>query len=210
VQPIGSAALSRMPRAIDSLAVWPVVSGLVFLLRSVGMAFNEVVVALLDEPLSTLSLRRYTYYLAGLVTILLVFITVTPLASLWFSGVQGLSPELASLAIFGMWLALPIPGLNVFQSWYQGAIVVSRRTRGITEAVALFLITTIIFLWVGAAGSQIIGLYVGLAAFSIAMLIQTLWLWYRARPALHSTQQRDESQAQDFTSQAFRDRSVMQ
>lgn len=210
VQPIGSAALSRMPRAIDSLAVWPVVSGLVFLLRSVGMAYNEVVVALLDEPLSTQSLQRYTYYLAGFVTILLVIITVTPLAPVWFVGIQGLSQELASLAILGMWLALPIPGLNVFQSWYQGAIVVSRRTRGITEAVALFLIITIIILWVGATGSQIIGLYVGLAAFSIAMLLQTLWLWYRARPALHSTQQRDESQAQDFTSKVFGDRSAMQ
>src|SRR5690606_31446676 len=28
--PIGSAALSRMPDALDSLAVWPVVTGLVF------------------------------------------------------------------------------------------------------------------------------------------------------------------------------------
>jgi O-antigen/teichoic acid export membrane protein len=31
VQPIGSAALSRMPGALESLAVWPVVSGLLFL-----------------------------------------------------------------------------------------------------------------------------------------------------------------------------------
>lgn len=210
VQPIGSAALSRMPRAIDSLAVWPVVSGLVFLLRSIGMAYNEVVVALLDEPLSTQSLRRYTYYLAGFVTILLVLITVTPLAPFWFRGVQGLSPELASLAIFGMWIALPIPGLNVFQSWYQGAIVVSRRTRGITEAVAMFLITTIMILWIGAVGSQTIGLYIGLVAFSTAMLVQTLWLWYRARPSLYTTQQRDEIQAQEFTSQSLGGRSLTQ
>jgi hypothetical protein len=205
VQPIGSAALSRMPRAIDSLAVWPVVSGLVFLLRSIGMAYNEVVVALLDEPLSTQSLRRFTYYLAASVTILLALITTTPLATLWFSGVQGLSPELTSLALLGMWLALPMPGLNVFQSWYQGAIVVSHKTRGITEAVAIFLITTIMILWSGATFSKTIGLYIGLAAFSIAMLAQTIWLWYRARPALKSTQERDERQAQVFASQATAD-----
>lgn len=46
-QPVGSAALSRLPLALSSLAVWPIVSGLTFMLRSVGFAYNEVVVALL-------------------------------------------------------------------------------------------------------------------------------------------------------------------
>jgi len=201
VQPIGSAAMSRMPRAIDSLAVWPVVTGLIFLLRSLGMAYNEVVVALLEEPLSTQSLRRFTFLLAGFVTILLISITLTPFAGFWFSGVQGLSPELAGLAITSMWIALLIPGLNVFQSWYQGAIVVSRHTRGITEAVGIFLITTIILITAGAAWSQAIGLYISLGAFAIAMFVQTLWLWFRSRPALRATQERDAIQIQTFAAE---------
>ncbi len=205
VQPIGSAAMSRMPRAIDSLAVWPVVSGLIFLLRSLGMAFNEVVVALLEEPLSTQSLRRYTYLLAGFVTLLLVLITITPLAAFWFRGVQGLSSDLAGLAISSMWIGLLIPGLNVLQSWYQGAIVVSRQTRGITEAVGIFLITTIVLIAAGATWSQAIGLYIGMGAFAIAMLAQTIWLWYRARPAIQATQERDARQAQTFATEAQAD-----
>ena len=59
-QPIGSAALSRMPQPVSSLAVWPVVTGLVFMVRSLGIAFNEVVVALLDEPGARPVLRRFT------------------------------------------------------------------------------------------------------------------------------------------------------
>jgi hypothetical protein len=47
-QPLGAAAMSRMPRALDSLAVWPVISGVIFMFRSVGMAYNEVVVAMAD------------------------------------------------------------------------------------------------------------------------------------------------------------------
>ena len=205
VQPIGSAAMSRMPRAIDSLAVWPVVSGLIFLLRSLGMAYNEVVVALLEEPLSTQSLRRYTYLLAGIVTGLLVLIIITPLAAFWFRGVLGLSSDLAGLAITSMWIGLLIPGLNVLQSWYQGAIVVSRQTRGITEAVGIFLITTIVLIAAGATWSQAIGLYIGMGAFAIAMLVQTIWLWYRARPALQATQERDARQSQTFAAEATAD-----
>ena len=54
VQPIGAAALSRMPQAIESLATWSVVGGLIFMLRSFGVAYNEVVVALLEQ----LSIRK--------------------------------------------------------------------------------------------------------------------------------------------------------
>ncbi len=137
-QPIGSAALSRMNRPLESLAVWPVLSGLVFMLRTMGMAYNEVVVALLDIKGSFFTLRRYTTLLVVVSGTLHLLIAVTPLAKVWFSGVSALSDPLLSLALLGFWLALPIAPLTVFQSWYQGAIVVGKKTRGIPEAMAIF------------------------------------------------------------------------
>lgn len=192
VQPLGSAAISRMPDALSSLAAWPVVTGLVFMLRSMGMAYNEVVLALLDEPGSTRSLRRFTVILTGIATLLLLIITATPLADIWFRQLQGLSPMLADLALAGMWIALPMPGLNVIQSWFQGVILHGKRTRGITEAVVVFLVTAGAILWGGVIWGAITGLFVGLAAFDIAMLTQTLWLWHRSRPALQAAAERDE------------------
>jgi hypothetical protein len=192
VQPIGSAALSRMPNALASLAVWPVVSGLIFMFRSAGMAYNEVVVALLEEPRSSVSLRRFTYLLTGAVTLLLLLLVSTPLSMLWFEKISGLSPELAGLAILGVWIALPMPGLSVFQSWYQGAILHSRRTRAISEAVVIFLIVCAVLLWAGVAWGRTTGLYVGLAAFTAATLVQTLWLWVRSQPALHAVRRSDD------------------
>lgn len=199
VQPLGSAALSRMPDALSSLAAWPVVTGLVFMLRSMGMAYNEVVVALMDEPRSTQSLRRFTQFLTGAATLLLLLITVTPLADVWFRSVQGLKPALANLALVGMWIALPMPGLNVIQSWFQGVILHGKRTRGITEAVAIFLVTAGIVLWGGVVWGELPGLFVGLAAFDIAMLTQSLWLWYRSRSPLEAAFERDQ-QYIDFQS----------
>ena len=194
-QPIGSAALSRMPRALDSLAVWSIVSGFVFLLRSLGFAYNEVVIALLDEPRAARNLRRFAASLAALVTILLLTIAATPLATFWFEHVAALSPRLVALALQGLWFALPMPGLNVWQSWYQGAIVNSRRTRGITEAVAIFLITSSAVLWTGVAWGRTTGLFVGLAAFGAGSLAQTMWLRQRSRPAMQAVQARDAAGA---------------
>lgn len=195
VQPIGAAALSRMPDALVSLAAWPVVYGFVFVLRSVGMAYNEVVIALLDEPRSTRNLHRFALLLAAVATGLLLITAATPLAPLWFRRVSGLKPRLATLAHRGLWIALPWPALNVLYSWYQGAIVHSRRTRGITEAVVIYLVISSVILWAGVGWGQMVGLYVGMAAFVGGVVAQTAWLWHRSRPAVQSVEQRDEAAA---------------
>jgi len=183
-QPIGSAALSRMPGALTSLAVWPVVTGLIFMTRGLGIAFNEVVVALLDEPEARPALRRFTVLLAVGTTAVLILVAATPLSRLWFQGVSALPPELAAPARLGLWVALPMPALSALQSWYQGAILHSRRTRGISESVAVFLAASAAVLVAGVAWGRITGLYVGLAGMVIATLAQTAWLGWRARPAL--------------------------
>lgn len=183
-QPIGSASVSRMPQPLASLAAWPVVGGLVFMARGLGIAFNEVVVALLDEPGARFALRRFTLILALGTTAVLALVAATPLSVLWFQRVSALSPELAAMARLGLWVALPMPALSTLQSWYQGAILHSRRTRGITESVVVFLLTIATVLSAGVAWGQVTGLYVGLAGMVIATLAQTAWLRWRARPTL--------------------------
>ena len=194
-EPLSSAALSRMPRALDSLAVWSIVSGFIFLLRSFGVSFNEVVIALLDEPRSFRPLRRFMIFLTIAVTLLLLVVVATPLAMVWFKTVSGLRNELAMLSRRGLWVAMLMPAVAVLQSWYQGVIVHSRRTRGITEAVAIYLLISGVVLFGGVVWGRVAGLYVGLAAVSLGRIVQTAWLWYRSRSATESMERRDERSA---------------
>jgi len=189
--PIGSAALSRMPDPLASLAVWPVVTGLIFMLRSPGTAYNEVVVALLDEPRSSHSLRRFAGWLEGLSTMALLLLAATPLAPFYFQTISALSPHLAEIARAGMWLALPLPALTVLQSWYQGAILHGRRTRAITEAVIIFLVASAVTLTAGVIWGQAIGLYIGLASLTISTFLQTIWLRIRSRPVFLEIHRRE-------------------
>ena len=190
-QPIGSAALSRMPQALESLAVWSVVSGLIFMLRSIGLALNEVVVAFLDQEGTSVYLRRFSVGLFSVVSFLHLTIAATPLAFLWFKYVSGLPPELVVLARIGFWFALPMPGLSVLQSWYQGAILFGRETRAIPESMAIFLVTVLVVLGGGVLWGSFTGLYVGLAGFSLANLTQTVWLWLRSRAVMRRLKTRD-------------------
>ncbi len=195
MQPMVGAALSRMPRALESLAVWPVVYGLLLMWQSGGIAYNEAVIALLDEPRAVRGLRRFTTLLVALVTFLLFLMAITPLAALWFEQVAALSPNLVGLARQGLWLGLLLPGLRILQSWYQGAITYSRHTRGITESVLLFLLTCGGILSAGIVWGQVSGLYVGLAALSLGMLAQTAWLHWRGYKVMQAVQARDNSRS---------------
>jgi hypothetical protein len=189
IQPMGSAGLSRMPFALESLAAWPVVSGLVFMLRSFGMAYNEVVVALLDESRAIISLRRFALILALSTTGLLVLFKVTPLAAFWFGSLSALPEDLLLLASNSLWLALLLPGLNVAQSWFQGVLVHQRKTRGVTEAVVFFVLISGFILVLGVRVGEIPGIYVGWIAFSIGSIAQTIWLWLRSRGPIKELEQ---------------------
>jgi len=192
VQPIGSAALSRMPQPIESLATWSVVNGLVFMLRSFGIAFNEVVVALLDENHAAKKLWPFAVNLCLIMTGIWLVIIATPLSRFWFQTVSALPSELAVLAQIGIWITLPMPALAVLQSWYQGAILHSHNTKGITEAVLIYLFVNIATLLLGVMWGKAIGLYIGLASFVLSTFIQTVWLWYRSQHAIYTVQHRDE------------------
>ncbi len=189
-QPLISAALSRMPRALDSLAVWPVLSGLLFILRSPGVAYNEVVVSLIGEPGAFPGLRRFAGQLAAATTALLLFVAATPLSDFWFEDISALPPSLISLASTAMWFGLLAPGANALQSWFQGLIVHSRKTRGIPEAVALFLLVTTGIYVFGIRVFTQPGIYIGVLGFSAGMIVQAVWLWFRSRPAVVEIQQR--------------------
>ncbi|MCB9176567.1 MAG: hypothetical protein H6648_05345 [Caldilineae bacterium] len=190
-QPIGSAAMSRLPMAVTSLAVWPAITGLGFAMRSFGIAYTEVVVARLDEPGAAPQLRRFAWLLVLASTGFALLLTATPLSTLWLGSVSALPAELVALGRLGLWLILPLPALTVAQSVFQGALVQAKRTRGVTESVALYLAISfvILFGWIrlvegggamaGLAGTS--GLFVALAAMTGATAGQTAWLWWRAR-----------------------------
>lgn len=181
--PLSSAAISRMPRALESLAVWPVVNGLVFTLRSVGFAFNEVVVALLDRPHALAPLRRFAHGLAFATTAALLLVAATPLGTLWLVRLSALPAELAALGGVALWLSLALPGLNALQSLHQGAIVHSRSTRAVTESVVILLGVTAAVLGAGVAIGRVSGLWVASLAAVAGAGFQVAWLARRSRAA---------------------------
>lgn len=195
LQPIGSAAMNRMPNPVSSLAAWPAVHGLVFLTRSLGMAFNEVVVSLLGAPGSVAALARFSRLLAISTMATLVLVAGTPLAEWYFRDLVGLDPWLTAIAISGVAASTLMPAHQALQSRYMGSLVRRRQTRGITESVLLYLLLASLFLGIGIRLEIGPGLPVAITALVLAGFFQTVFLARRAAPVLRAFEREESEQA---------------
>lgn len=180
-QPIGSASLSRMSDSFASLAVWPVLGGLIFIFRSTALAMVDVSVAKLHDPEDGPALFPFCLYLIAAATGLLLLIEITPMAQWWFKYGASFPPELTAYGENALFLTIPLPALTVLQCWYQGNLLAVHKTGPITEAIAIFLGVVGVLLVVGIAYSDIRGLYFFNGALLLGTLAQTLWLFRSKR-----------------------------
>lgn len=181
IGPAGAAAMSRMPERDLSLAGWQVVHAVVFLTRSAGFAFNEVVVSKLDGPSSRKALKKFAFMVAFGTSGLLALVALTPLSDFILGDLYKLKPDLRQVCATALLFAIAMPFYQVFQSFYQGQLVHAKRTRGITEAVVIYVCMALLGLFVGVQWGAFTGIYTTITVFSIGGITQTLWLAHRAR-----------------------------
>ena len=144
IQPIVVFFVGRSRLPIESLAVLPVVYALVFLFRAMGLAYQEVGIALLGDALQGLSgLRRFALALTVALTAGLALVVFTPLADLWFRDVSGLTVELARLSLTPARLFVLIPGLTVLLCFERAVLVARRSTVPITWATVIEVLGTV-------------------------------------------------------------------
>jgi hypothetical protein len=184
---IGSAAMSRMPGALESLAVWPVLGGLTFMFRSMGIAVQEVVVTFSDRPHFLRPLQQFVWLVSFGSSAMLLLIAITPLSTMWFETVAALSPELSTLASSALWIAIILPALSPWESYFQGELVYRGATTYVTQAVCLYLLGSSFVLILGIFYGHITGLFVGVTATLTGISVQMWWLWK------HSHSMRGES-----------------
>jgi hypothetical protein len=187
VQPMLTFFMGRSVAPIESLAVFPVVHALSFVFRSLGLAYQEVAIALLGRRNEHYEVvGRFALGLGLATSAALALVTFTPLARVWFVTVSGLSPELAAYALIPARILVPLPALSVLLSLQRAILVQGRRTRPITGATATEVAVVAILFTLLGWGAGMVGVTAAFLAFLGGRVAGNLYLLPGCRQALRS------------------------
>ncbi len=161
VQPVVTFFMGQAHHGLESLAVLPVVNGLVFIFRTPGLSYQEIAVTMLGKgEQHRPAVRRFAMLLGGGAAAGLALIALTPLLDLWLRGVSGLTPELAAFADTPLRILILMPALSVLLSWQRAVRVAARATGQVSWAsaievagIALVLAVTVSAGWTGATAA---------------------------------------------------------
>ena len=177
VQPIVVFFMGRARMPLESLAVLPVINGLTFIFRSVGLAYQEVGIALAGERLENLrALGRFAATLALVASGGLAVVSLTPLVRFWFGTVSGLTPDMIAFAIPPTRILILIPALSVLISFERALLVARRRTAAITWATATEVLTIVAVLALGILSFDAVGAIAAAVAFVLGRIASTTYL----------------------------------
>ncbi len=177
VHPFVTFFLGRSYMAVESLAVLPVVSSLVFIFRSIGLSYQEVNIALIGEKKQNYRmLRNFAIYMGIVVTLLISVLAFTPLADLWFINISGLSKELADLSYLPLKIMILLPALTVLLNFQRSSLIINGTTGPISLATAIELIGIIFVLLVCVVFLNLAGVVAASIAFMIGRSMSNLYL----------------------------------
>lgn len=162
---------------LESLAVLPVVSSLVFVFRSFGFAFQEVGIAMLGERFENYrALQKFATILGITTTSVLAIIAFTPVYALWFHDISGLSPTLTSFAQLPTQILFLLPGLSVLLSWQRSILVTGKNNTPISWSTAIEVVLISIVLFTLIYQHDVVGATAAAIALMVGRVFANLYL----------------------------------
>jgi hypothetical protein len=179
VHPLVTFSLGQSRLALESLAVFPVVTSLTFIFRSMALSYQEVAITLLDGTRQNFQrIARFAAMLGAVATLGLVLIAFTPLAGIWFREVSGLSETLAQMSVLPLQLFSLIPFFSVLLAFQRSILVSGRKTRPITVATIVEVVGIVAMLFVGIRGFDLVGVVAGVVALFGGRLLGNAYMMF--------------------------------
>jgi progressive ankylosis protein len=177
VHPLLTFFMGRAAAPLESLAVLPVLNGLVFLFRTPALSYQDAAIAMLGAgPQNRRPVMAFAGLLAAAASAGLLAVAWTPVSSFWFLTVSGLEPELAAYATVPVRILAPMPALSVLLNLQRALLVHRRRTGPVTTASAVEVSVLATVLGVGVLGLGTIGVVAAAVAFMAGRLAANLTL----------------------------------
>ena len=177
IQPLLTVFMGQSRNALASLAVFPVVHGIVFIFRAIGLSYLEVVIALLGENQENFKhIRNFAVGLSLATVFALSIIAFTPLAAILLQNVFGLTTQLTTFALPPLQILAVFPALSVLLSLQRGTLVHAHYTPPITLATLLEASSVGVVLLVSIYHFDLIGISAAAIAILLGRIVGNLSL----------------------------------
>jgi hypothetical protein len=178
LQPITAAALARMSQPKLTLAAWPVIFGVMLVLRGWGMALQETTVAQAEQPNARRPLRDFSLMVAAGTSLAAALLALTPLLDWYLQTVLSLEPELWSFVRLGLQILILLPAFTAITNWLRGLLVVGKTTASVYRGMGINLFINSVILIVGVL-LQLPGIAVAATALLVAIVVESIYLQRR-------------------------------
>lgn len=187
VHPLVTFSLGQSRLAVESLAVYPVVTSLTFIFRSMSLSYQEVAITLLDGTRENFRrISRFATLLGVGASLGLSLIAFTPLAGVWFRTVSGLSEELVQLSVPPLRVLSLIPFFSVLLAFQRSILVFGRTTRPITVATIVEVLGITVLLFAGIRWLDLIGVIAAVVALFGGRLLGNTYMMFPVYLVLRS------------------------
>ncbi len=172
--PFLSAIIARLPDAKFNLAAYGVSFSLALIIEAPIIMLMSASTALVKDSISLSKLFRFSFYLNGLITIIMLILIIPRVFYALAEGVIGLPPEVSNLAYWATVLLLPWPSAIGFRRFYQGILIRNNKTRLVAYGTVIRLVSMastglILFFW-----GKLPGAYVGASALSVGVCTEVV------------------------------------
>ncbi len=185
--PILAAALARSVDPITALAGYQVAFAVCGVLYAPLLVVQQVAAARLLAGGSFSPVCRFAYLVGALLSLLGALIAYTTVGDLFFANVIGVGSAVLDEAVRAMQWLWPVPFLTAVRAAHQGRLVAGHRTVPIAGATGgrTGILAIVAFALLATGG----GAWLGAAAFTAGMIVETLVVMIARTPGLQLEQE---------------------
>lgn len=176
IRPVLESGIANSSEAEQGLAAFPVIFSILLVMRSGGLAWQEVVIALSTSEREVFSLRRFTWFLSLGMSGFMTIFALTPLIDVYVGTILDVPEALHPLIVAGTIFAAAVPFITAWQSYFRALLMRIDNTAPIYQGMIVGFVFTVGVLW-GGLQIGLPAIPVASAALSVGIAIELLYLW---------------------------------
>lgn len=194
--PLIAAVIARMSQPKENLAAYGIAFAFALIIEAPVIMMLSASTALVQNPQSFHKLRRFTYWLNGLITISMLILLIPQIFDGLLLGLMHLDATVVRLTYPALFILLVWPGAIGYRRFYQGILIRYGYTRRVAYGTVVRLISMAATVALFYKLNLFPGAYLGAAALSVGVTFEAIASRLMAREALKqifSTTQENDS-----------------